>query len=516
MTSYEVGSAVKRGGASVTTRPHSCGLLVVAALSLLAAASTPAGSGPGRANTRDAWYETLLAGRRVGYVHESVRAGGDSTLVTTVASMVVVERFGERTEMSRDERWTEADRGRALFYESVLRMARDEVSLSLRARPAGYVLIKTSGARKESSFIDVGGEMLFPRGIDMLHAERGFRIGDRYVFRTFDPDFESVSTCSVAVVGPDTLDLAGETRALHVVEVRPDLYGGVVFREWRDDSGALWAQAAPELSTATLRTTGEVTRADIVLTDIAEDMVVDSNVIIPRPELVDEALYEISLEGGDPSDLLADPPRQVVEGRTDTGVLLRVRRLVPDGSTGAVPGSEASEYLESNAILQKDDPRVARAAEDAVRGAGPDPWTRSVRIEGAVRKLIDDRGFGVGFASAAEVLRTRSGDCSEHAVLAAAMERAVGIPSRLATGVVHFRGGFAYHMWLEVWSGDGWYSLDPTRGEGSVDAAHIRLGTSSLAGGRIGELSLPILRTADKLRIRVVEYTAAGVTTRTD
>jgi hypothetical protein len=99
-------------------------------------------------------------------------------------------------------------------------------------------------------------------------------------------------------------------------------------------------------------------------------------------------------------------------------------------------------------------------------------------------------------------------------VLAAALARASGIPSRIIAGVVHFRGSFAYHVWLEVWTGDGWYALDPTIGDGSVDATHVKLGESSLAGGRVGELSLGVMRTMNRLGIEVVEHTSGGRTIR--
>jgi hypothetical protein len=127
---------------------------------------------------------------------------------------------------------------------------------------------------------------------------------------------------------------------------------------------------------------------------------------------------------------------------------------------------------------------------------------------------MESVGFGSAFASALEVLRSRSGDCSEHAVLAAALCRAVGVPSRVVSGIVHADGRFAYHMWIEVWAGGDWYALDPTIGAGSVDATHIKLAASSLPGGAAGELSLPIMRALNRLGVSVVEYTRRGRVTR--
>jgi transglutaminase-like putative cysteine protease len=123
---------------------------------------------------------------------------------------------------------------------------------------------------------------------------------------------------------------------------------------------------------------------------------------------------------------------------------------------------------------------------------------------------MEEAGFGSAFASALEVLRRRTGDCSEYAVLAAALCRAVRVPSRVVSGLVHVNGRFAYHMWIEVWAVHGWYALDPTIGAGSVGATHIKLAASSLAGGAVGDLSLAIMRAMNKIGLNVVEYSVGG------
>ena len=52
--------------------------------------------------------------------------------------------------------------------------------------------------------------------------------------------------------------------------------------------------------------------------------------------------------------------------------------------------------------------------------------------EEEVARLLPD-------ATAAEVARSREGDCTEHAVLLAALARARGIPARVAMGLVYVR-----------------------------------------------------------------------------
>ena len=61
----------------------------------------------------------------------------------------------------------------------------------------------------------------------------------------------------------------------------------------------------------------------------------------------------------------------------------------------------------------------------------------------------------VSLPSAREVLRTRVGDCNEHTVLYVAMARALGLPARIAVGLVYLRGAFYYHAWPEVYVDGG-------------------------------------------------------------
>jgi hypothetical protein len=158
-------------------------------------------------------------------------------------------------------------------------------------------------------------------------------------------------------------------------------------------------------------------------------------------------------------------------------------------------------------------PRILGTAAKSVWGAEQNSWKGATQIEGWVYEHVVDKGLGTAFASAREVLERMSGDCSEHAILMATMSRAVAIPTRLVAGIVHHEGQFAYHMWVEVWTGDDWYALDPTIGEGSVDATHIKLAESAVRGGRIAELSVGLMKVFNRLNVRVLEYTVDGETT---
>jgi len=101
--------------------------------------------------------------------------------------------------------------------------------------------------------------------------------------------------------------------------------------------------------------------------------------------------------------------------------------------------------LEPNAYIQSDSPSIVKLAEEISQGL-EDPWEIAVALERGVHAWITDSNYKVGFASAAEVLESRQGDCTEHAVLLAALARAKKIPARVAMGLVYNRDAFYYHM----------------------------------------------------------------------
>ncbi len=110
--------------------------------------------------------------------------------------------------------------------------------------------------------------------------------------------------------------------------------------------------------------------------------------------------------------------------------------------------------------------------------------------------------------------RTREGDCSEHAVLLAAMLRADGIPSRVASGLLFadaFAGQqeiFGYHMWaqalLEVDGRLVWVDLDGTLPPAhKTDATHITLAVSDMADNEVGGGMITMVSLLGRLRITV-------------
>ena len=176
-----------------------------------------------------------------------------------------------------------------------------------------------------------------------------------------------------------------------------------------------------------------------------------------------------------------------------------------EGQAG--PAEVDAQYLRANALVTSEDRQVRLLALQATRGVD-DPWQKAVHIQDWVYKHITEKNFSVAFAAANEVARNLTGDCTEHAVLAAAMCRAVGIPSRVVIGLVYVKkeSGFGFHMWDEVYVNQRWVAIDPAWNQSTVDAVHIKLSESSLDGVAPFEAFTPVIRVMGKMEIDPIEF----------
>ena len=138
-----------------------------------------------------------------------------------------------------------------------------------------------------------------------------------------------------------------------------------------------------------------------------------------------------------------------------------------------------SDY-EANDWLQSTAPEIVALANQATEGVqGHEERMRA--LESFVRNFISDKTLGVGYASALQVARKPEGDCTEHAVLLAALGRAIGIATRVVDGLAYApgfageRNVFVPHAWMQAWIDGRWQSFDAALG--GFDAGHIAFST---------------------------------------
>jgi hypothetical protein len=149
------------------------------------------------------------------------------------------------------------------------------------------------------------------------------------------------------------------------------------------------------------------------------------------------------------------------------------------GKAEAETAESLAPYLRANAWVRSEDPEIRRIAAKAGTAERSIP-ARMAKLEGQVRQHMHRDADYVGYADAVEALRTGRGDCTEFAVLLAALARAQGIPARVVAGMAYSsrftgnRDSFNPHAWVQVYDGTRWSSYDAAL-EG-FDSAHVAIG----------------------------------------
>jgi len=157
---------------------------------------------------------------------------------------------------------------------------------------------------------------------------------------------------------------------------------------------------------------------------------------------------------------------------------------------------DATRFLSAEPFIQSTDPRIVSAALDIV-GSEESPAVKAQLLGDWVFKNVE-KDYSVSLPSAVDVLTVRKGDCNEHTALYTALARAVALPTKICIGIVYKDGLFYYHAWPAVHL-DGWKEIDPTFGQDTADATHIKL----LEGGF--ERQADLMRIVGKIKIKLIE-----------
>ena len=161
---------------------------------------------------------------------------------------------------------------------------------------------------------------------------------------------------------------------------------------------------------------------------------------------------------------------------------------------------EASD-TQPNIIEDSSNPEIIRASQKIVLGS-PNQQEMVKRISKFVYKHISNKNYNHGNMSASEVLRTKSGDCTEHSALFAALSRAAGIPAKMVYGVVlNANGEFFFHNWNEAFADGKWITVDSTFNLIPADSSRITLIYGGPDSRSREQVSLSVLKFLNNTKI---------------
>jgi hypothetical protein len=330
-------------------------------------------------------------------------------------------------------------------------------------------------------------------------------------FSVWQPELSKAGNIKFRVDDRRETKLYDETKAmLYKVYVTNPLAPSMNLRGYVDDRGR-WMKSEADFAGKIL-TTWSVS-AEEALKELGGgelDLALSGMVKIEgsrNPHQMQEVVYRITTKGMNPARYFPSDLSQQAEPVDDETIQLTVRKVIaPPRSARAV--QQAEEFLAASDYLQSRDRRVIELARRASAGIGTDPLRIAASMEATVRERIRKKVFSSALASAAEVAQSLEGDCTEHAMLLAAMLRVERIPSRVAIGFSYEPrlGAFIGHMWTEAWILDRWVPFDSTLKSGVIGAGYIKLSDSSLGENAPVPMIafLPMMDLLGKMQIEVV------------
>lgn len=478
---------------------------------------TPDAGSTSNAVPAETWEICLLAGAPAGYVHTQRTApegAADSGVAVHSESRLRLRRSGDVNELRVTLDSSETPAGRLLSFRCQTQFDRQTILVSGESA-AGKLQVRTeqSGQTTTSEIAaseNLGGFFAIERSL----GEQPLQPGQTREVELLFPGLGEVLVARATLAAIDweeTPWLTGPPRRLLRTEVVTRLPQGNPLQTtlWTDERGEVLKSFVTALEQTTYRTTRELALA--ALSGDSPDLNVAS--LVPAPQQVQlhaarSARFHLRLEHGDVRQVFPGAAAQRVVRDDAGGVMLQTRAVRPTTELAGWPSEPppTAADLAGNRWMQTDDPYLANLAQ-TVAGGTTDRWQQCLALERWVFEHLAKGDFSQTFATASETARTGRGDCTEHALLLATLARVLGIPSRVAAGLVYVgdRQAFGFHLWTEVWVADRWIGLDATLGRGGLGAGHLKLSQADLAGGSLTACLLPVSDVLGQLTILHIE-----------
>jgi Transglutaminase-like superfamily len=467
------------------------------------------------------WYGIYTKDKKCGYMHNTItmaKRGKQDVVRFNTRVHIKVSAMGTTVTIDMtDLRDYSPKDGKLVFIQNV--MNSPLATMRSSARPVGKELKCTtvvSGQTREKAVPlpkeNLGGQL----SLQVIAVRKDVRVGDTLESEGFEPNFAAVNRTVYTVKSIRKTTFRGVT--VEIVEILaqnftvtkdpppaepakrlPDSQQLIkVDRSGRPLEGTIMGSFTFRLeSAATAKNLAQV--SDIMLTTA-----VSLGKRILRARSSRKVVLAVTSM---PETAIINTSRQkFVKEKLRHRLILTTDK--PPAKAGPVSLDEKKKlaaYLKATSFLQCDDPRIKKQAAETV-GAEKDPYKAAGLLSNWVFRNVKKQ-FTPVISNALDTLKTRSGDCGEHAALFVALCRAAGIPAREVGGLAYSDAGggiLGGHAWAEIYAGGKWYTMDPTFGQKNADPLHIKIAEGGM-GGMGGMVRLADLMGKIKVKVLSVE-----------
>ncbi|NOY27853.1 MAG: transglutaminase domain-containing protein [Oligoflexia bacterium] len=440
--------------------------------------------------TRERWMGIFFEDQKVGYAVSRTTPARNGGSLLEGRSRFRLAAFGTIQDVVTVQSALTDSQGRLQRFDFF--MVTDQMRLSARGEVQGkQIVMEVDNGGEVSSFhFDIDAAPQVQLSLETVLARQDLAIGKHFEVPYFSPATMAQGTMSYTVEDVEILENGEEAWWL-----RAD-FDGVETRELVTSAGETIRQESA-MGMSMVRMTEKEAQV-MPNSDEAVDIIAKSAVNLKGHIAAARTTrhLELRIHGVSPDRIFNQPPQQVRKGDLVT-VDMPLLAELPHMPLQPVDTSLLDPaWTEATATIQAAHPDIHAKAIKVIGDTND-------RIE-AVRRLNDwvygyvEKVPVFGIPSGIEVLRTGRGDCNEHTALFVSLARSVGIPTRIAAGVVFSdrvsnKGAFYYHAWPEVLVSDPgtpdgdepstphWLPVDPTFGQLPADATHVKLIEGDLA-----------------------------------
>jgi hypothetical protein len=483
-------------------------LFVLAGSRTAVSAETPAKKS---GEKEESWQAIYIGKARVGFAHvivQTIERDGKQVIVCDNLNQMTITRFGFALKMSVVQSSEEDSEGNMLSFKLAIdNPPTSKVESEGRIANGKLTTTTMSANRPISTTTDWDPTVKSPAWIDRALQIEPLKEGQTREFRMYDPQFSKVATITLKHAGREkTALLDGTEVECDKVVTKHSLVFGLTITSYVDDKGETVKTKTNLLDMTTYAVSKEEALKAISgeVLDLGMDTVIKTGTI-KNAHQAKQVVYKVTIDGK-AAEAIPAGPTQAIKPLSDTEIELTVKSIKP-GEKGNEP-KPGSEYLASTRFLDLEDPNVRKLAEEGAAGK-TDPVELAVALEKFVATRLKDKNFSTALATASEVARDLAGDCTEHAVLLAALLRANKVPSRVVIGFVYADSlqGLGGHMWTEAYLNGQWVPLDATLGKGGIGGGHIKIADADLSENSAAPVAafVPIIHLLGKTKLEVLK-----------
>ena len=456
------------------------------------------------------WFEFHMNGNKAGYTQITQTRKG-SEIRTRARTVMRILRIDISFDMKVTETYRETVDGRPLGFDITEAMSGAPVTTT-RGTFEGRTgsIVKTMSGNRHESTVEIPEDAVMMWGLELRMRENGIEPGTRYSSTFYAPSMHTASAVPVEheIRGSRIIDYRGTK--VEAIENGYTMDLGsmkIPIRSWMTKDFVFIDQTVDMIGMK-IRTVlvdqatalADYTPPELFLSSMVE---LDGEL----PEGARSARYRIRPRQGDPATISFPDSESQTVSREEGAVLVTVRSPDRSGAGTPLDEEERRKALTPNLYITSDH----QAVRDLLsRAELPEDAAGRIR---ALRRLVHDhvveKNLSVAFAPAHEVALRAEGDCSEHAVLLAALGRADGIPSRVAIGLMYLtrhqgeHGVMGYHMWNQFHLEGRWIDFDASVPGDAIGPERLAFGYSYLDEDSLTEFGLGILDKFDNLEIEL-------------